>query len=210
MLRVRTAILSQETKIGMYVLGPSQDGLKSREKIFANMVLVESHSSGGHHGRSIHLQPINFLWGRPAPSLLPITQLAQASHELLLKDAAAAVENLEYGDALGCPRLRKQIASLLNLFYHKSRVDSTNICITAGASFALPAILNVLTDSAITKCIWVVSPCFYLACRMFEDVGFAGKIKAVPERGNGSVDVEALDHAMSEVEQRRNATSAQV
>jgi DNA-binding transcriptional MocR family regulator len=188
----------------------SQGGSKSLEKVFANMVLVESHSSGSHDGRSIHLQPINFLWGKPAPSLLPIKQLAQASHQLLLNNAAAAVKNLEYGDALGLPELRKQIASLLNLFYQKSRVDSTNICITAGASFALPTILNVLTDSAITKCIWVVSPCFYMACRMFEDVGFAGKIKAVPERGDGSVDVEALDQAMSEVEQVRNATSAQV
>jgi DNA-binding transcriptional MocR family regulator len=182
------------------------------KKILANMVLVESHSSGSHDGRNIHLQPINFLWGKPAPSLLPITQLAQASHQLLLNDTAAAVENLEYGDALGCLRLRKQVSCLLNLFYHyqKSRVDSTNICITAGASFALPTILNVLTDSAITKCIWVVSPCFYMACRMFEDVGFAGKIKAVPERGDGSVDVEALDQAMREVEEVRNATSTQV
>ena len=174
------------------------------------MVLVESHSSNGHHGCKTPLHPINFLWGKPAPSLLPIAQLGQASHQLLLKNGAAAVENLEYGDALGCLSLRKQIADLLNLFYQSSQVESTNICITAGASFALPTILNVLTDSAITKCIWVVSPCFYLACRMFEDVGFAGKIKALPERDDGSVDVEALDQAMSEVDQTRIATSAQV
>jgi DNA-binding transcriptional MocR family regulator len=170
------------------------------------MVLVESHSSGSHDGRRFTCNQSIFCGASPHP----ITQLAQASHQLLLNDAAAAVENLEYEDALGLPELRKQIASLLNLFYQKSRVDLTNICITTGASFAIPTILNVLTDSAITKCIWVVSPCFYMACRMFEDVGFAGKIKAVPKRGDGSVDVEALDQAMGEVEQVRNATSAQV
>lgn len=38
----------------------------------------------------------------------------------------------------------------------------------------------------------MIAPTYFLACRMFEDNGFAGRLKAVPEDDEG-IDVEYLE-----------------
>lgn len=38
----------------------------------------------------------------------------------------------------------------------------------------------------------MVAPCYFLACRIFEDAGFAGRLRAVRE-DEGGIDVEYLE-----------------
>jgi len=41
----------------------------------------------------------------------------------------------------------------------------------------------------------MVAPCYYLACRIFEDAGFGGRLRAVPESRDG-IDVDYLEREL--------------
>ena len=45
----------------------------------------------------------------------------------------------------------------------------------------------------------MVSPTYYLACRIFEDSGFRGKLRSVPEDAGG-INIDFLREAMSKSE----------
>ena len=57
----------------------------------------------------------------------------------------------------------------------------------------------------------MVSPTYYMACRIFEDNGFHGRLRSVPEDEEG-VDIEYLRKALqkSEVKERAKATTQSV
>ena len=75
--------------------------------------------------------PINLVWGKPAPSLLPVSELAQTM-QILLSSPDTATDALEYGDPTGPPALRDQLAQWLTGFYGTPNATD-EICITAGA-----------------------------------------------------------------------------
>ncbi|KAJ5435510.1 aminotransferase [Penicillium cf. griseofulvum] len=147
------------------------------------------------------MQRINFVWGKPAPSLLPVANLSQAIQDILT-DPAAATDALEYGDPAGPIALRRQVAKSLSAFYRTPNA-ADEICITAGSSQGLVTVLQVLSDPLLTKRVWLVAPCFHSACRIFEDAGFTGKLRAVPETENG-IDLAYLECAMMQVELEDN------
>jgi DNA-binding transcriptional MocR family regulator len=136
---------------------------------------------------------INLLRGWPSPSLLPATQLQRAS-QIALSDPSISTPALLYGPHDGYLPLRQGISKWLSSFY-SSPDDPSRICITGGASQNLACALQVFTDPGITKAVWMVAPCYFLACRIFEDAGFAGRLRAVREDGEG-VDVEYLEREM--------------
>jgi DNA-binding transcriptional MocR family regulator len=152
------------------------------------------------------MQRINFVWGKPAPSLLPVADLSLAIHDVLI-NPAAATEALEYGDPAGPVALRQQVATSLSAFYGTSNA-ADEICITAGSSQGLSTVLQVLADPLHTKCVWLVAPCFHLVCRVFEDAGFAGKLRAVPETQAG-IDLGYLERAMLQLELKDNRGAPQ-
>lgn len=78
------------------------------------------------------------------------------------------------------------------------------ICITGGASQNLACILQVFTDPLYTQA-WMVAPCYFLACRIFDDSGL--KTRAVGE-GDEGVDLKALEEGMKAYE--REEGTAQV
>jgi len=77
--------------------------------------------------------------------------------------------------------------------------DAGRLCITGGASQNLACILQSFTDPGYTVAIWMAAPCYYLACPIFADAGFAGRLKAVPEDDDG-IDLSYLEKAMLEAE----------
>jgi DNA-binding transcriptional MocR family regulator len=144
---------------------------------------------------------INLLRGWPHLSLLPCTLLLPATTSALTSSSISAA-GLFYGPDDGYPPLREQIAQLLTNFYSpKEPVSSDRICITGGASQSLACLLQVFTDPIFTRNVWMVAPTYFLACRIFEDAGFAGRLRAVPEDEEG-VNVEVLGMLMAESEDR--------
>lgn len=145
-------------------------------------------------------QTINLHWGKPAPALLPTQELAVAA-QTVFSDPSIAVAGLQYGDFTGYQPLRGLLSSWLSDFY--GSLDNPNqICITGGASQGMAVILQVLTDPLATKAVWMVAPCFYIACRIFEDAGLTGKLKGVPEGDEGVIDLDFLEREMAMVDSR--------
>lgn len=78
-------------------------------------------------------------------------------------------------------------------------ITADEITITGGASQALATVLQGFTDPGYTRAVWVVAPCYFMACPIFEDSGFRGRLRAVPEDEAG-VDVGVLERKLKECE----------
>ncbi|KAF2138883.1 uncharacterized protein K452DRAFT_311334 [Aplosporella prunicola CBS 121167] len=138
---------------------------------------------------------IDLLRGWPAASLLPRLRLRDAAVSAL-SDSAIWEPGLEYGPDEGYGPLRESIAEWLTEFYRPPRpVSIEEICITGGASQNLACILQVFTDPVKTRTIWAVEPTYHLAGRIFDDAGFHGRIRGVPEDEDG-IDVAFLEAAL--------------
>ena len=137
---------------------------------------------------------IDLFKGWPSPALLPSLLLLAASKRVL-SDPFLSVPALLYGPDPGYQPLRAALASWLSDCYSASWTSSERICITGGASQNLACILQVYTDPSYTKTVYMVTPTYHLACRIFEDNGFAGRLKALPEDEEG-VDVRFLEDCL--------------
>jgi DNA-binding transcriptional MocR family regulator len=80
---------------------------------------------------------------------------------------------------------------------------TARICVTGGASQSIACILQSYTDPSATLAVWVVAPCYFLACPIIEDAGFAGKMKAVQEDDEG-IDLDWLAAEMSRLEEEKD------
>ncbi|KAK1971030.1 aminotransferase [Colletotrichum sublineola] len=162
----------------------------------------------------LNKKPINLLRGWPSPSLLPAAALSAAAVKTLA-DPATYVPGLQYGPDPGYQPLRESLAHWLSAFYpaadptpssaigtaasdrghndhHQHHPpDPRRICVTGGASQNLACILQSFTDPLYTKNVWMVAPCYFLACPIFADAGFDGRLKSVPEDDDG-IDIENL------------------
>ena len=145
---------------------------------------------------------IDFLKGWPNPSLLPPKLLQTASANVLLDSAQVTTPVLEYGDDEGYLPLRKSIAQWLTRFYSPQHaISHERIAISGGASQNLACILQTYTDPIYTRHVFIVAPAYYLAFRIFNDSGFEGRLKAVPEDEEG-IDIGFLRKQLQQSEQR--------
>lgn len=150
---------------------------------------------------------INLLRGWPNPALLPAAPIQSAAHAAL-SQPAISTPGLLYGPDPGYQPLRESISRWLAQFYSIPAQDgetevqaAERICITGGASQNLACILQVFTDPLYTQA-WMVAPCFFLACRIFDDSGL--KTRAVGE-GEEGVDLRALEEGMKAYERDKDA-----
>ncbi|KAI0006790.1 pyridoxal phosphate-dependent transferase [Xylariaceae sp. FL0662B] len=142
---------------------------------------------------------INLLRGWPSTTLLPIEALRTASQKVL-SDPALFEPGLLYGPDPGYQPLREELARWLAAFYHPHEEagdgdgdgDASRIAISGGASQSIACILQSFTDPAVTRAVWMVAPCYFLACPIFADAGFEGRMRAVPEDDEG-VDLAYLE-----------------
>lgn len=134
--------------------------------------------------------PINLMRGWPSPDLLPAS-LISAACQRILQDRDEYTPILEYGPDEGHQPLREALAQWLGKHYGVD-TDANGICVTGGASQSVACILQRFTDPNHTRAVWVIAPCYYLACGIFEDSGFEGRLRASPEDEEG-VDLDVLE-----------------
>lgn len=131
--------------------------------------------------------------------MLPVERLKQAANNAL-SNTSIFTEGFAYGPDEGYFPLRKNIAEWLSQSYAPAQpIGAERICITGGASQNLACVLQVFTDPAQTEIIWLVEPTYHLVFRVFEDAGFSGRMRGIPEDGEG-MDVAALELALDAFE----------
>ncbi|KJZ79427.1 hypothetical protein HIM_00896 [Hirsutella minnesotensis 3608] len=140
---------------------------------------------------------INLMRGWPSPDVLPARLLSEACRQAL-EDPAVYTPILQYGPDAGHEPLRQALAKWLARHYGV-RPDAERICISGGASQNLACILQSFTDPNYTRAVWIVEPCYHLACGIFEDAGFAGRLRAAPGDHDG-VDIAAFERMIAEVD----------
>ncbi|KAL2799694.1 pyridoxal phosphate-dependent transferase [Aspergillus keveii] len=147
---------------------------------------------------------IDLFCGWPNPSLLPTSALADAFNTVMA-DPSIRTPALMYGPDEGYGPVREHIAQWLTSYYKpKDPIPSSRICITGGASQNLACILQVFSDPIYTRNVWMVAPTYHLACRIFDDAGFAGRLRAVPQDKKG-LDLDYLRRELVAAEERVGA-----
>ncbi|KAJ6109079.1 hypothetical protein N7486_001313 [Penicillium sp. IBT 16267x] len=150
------------------------------------------------------MERIDLSAGWPNPTLLPAPELLRSA-STVLTDPSTAHPALGYGPDEGHEPLRVHIAQWLESFYQpRHPISSQRICITGGASQNLACVLAVFTDPVYTRNVWQVDPTYFLAGRMFDDAGFAGRVRAVPEDDEG-IDLDFLERGLREAEHKATA-----
>lgn len=147
------------------------------------------------------IEQVDLSRGWPNPALLPTTALAEASAKVLATPAIWTPA-LMYGPDEGYQPLREHIARWLTTFYQpRDRITPERICITGGASQNVACILQVFTDPVYTRNVWMVAPAYHLSFRIFDDSGFTGRLRAVPQRDAG-LDLAYLQQELLIAEER--------
>lgn len=147
-------------------------------------------------------QPIDLASGHPSPALIPIQDIQQAANNAL-SNPAIWQKGINYGPDAGYMPLRQNLSRWLTSFYATDRGeiekpdDVERICVTGGASQNLSSILQVYTDPIQTRRIFIVEPAYFLSFRVFEDAGFAGRLKGIPEDKEG-INIEVLEDALKQ------------
>ncbi|KAH7082046.1 pyridoxal phosphate-dependent transferase [Paraphoma chrysanthemicola] len=142
---------------------------------------------------------INLQLGWPSPSLFPAAQLLDSASSILTSEKKTA-SSLIYGPDAGYEPLRQSLAKWLTSIYGRgSNLSFDRICVTNGASGNLDNVLARFTDPAggYTRHVWMVEPCYFLACPIFMDNGFEGMMRGVPEDDEG-LDIAFLRKALRE------------
>ncbi|KAM0816949.1 putative Pyridoxal phosphate-dependent transferase [Seiridium cardinale] len=144
---------------------------------------------------------INLQGGWPTPRLHPAEAMEAAATRVFA--SSDIQQQLRYGPGQGQANLRNNIASWLSDEYQPRAgpVSPERILVTNGASNGLATILQKFADPGYTRNIWMVEPTYHLACPIFRDAGFAGRIRAVPEGARG-VDFTFLRKGLEDSEKR--------
>lgn len=160
-----------------------------------------------HPSKTTSLLPkgneINLQLGWPSPTLFPAEALNTASDQVFT-DFGTSSQALIYGPDRGYVPLRKHVAEWLGSAYYndKAGVDESRVCIADGASQTLGNIFLRFKDPSYTRNVWMVEPTYFLACPIFEDCGFVGRLRGVPEDDEG-IDIEFLQAGLAAVEKER-------
>ena len=166
-----------------------------------------------NRARVIHtraMSTIDLARGHPSSRLLALNELSVATNTVLKRFAENSESSdqdrhpLQYGTDQGPLSVRTTIA---DWFSHKYNVPSINpglLGVTCGASYGLANTLLQFADAHYTRRIFMITPAYFLAARIFQDAGFGEKLCAIDETDDG------FDYAqLEEILQRDQYTSEQ-
>lgn len=137
---------------------------------------------------------IDLAKGHPSTRLLALKELAVATQTVLSKfadltDAEIAADDrhvLQYGSDQGPLQVRRTFAEWFTDIYQLNRpVDPDLLAISCGASYGLANTLLQFADAQYTRRIFMITPAYFLAARIFQDAGFGDKLCAVKEDEDG-------------------------
>jgi DNA-binding transcriptional MocR family regulator len=148
----------------------------------------------------LHQRPINLIRGWPSPDILPVDLLRSAALRVFA-DPAISTPALQYGPDPGYEPLREGLAAWLGRHFAVTP-DPKRICITGGASQSLACVLQSYADPAYTRAVWMIAPCYHLACPMFEEGGFSGRLRVAREDDEG-IDLEALEDGIKRLDREQ-------
>lgn len=179
---------------GIHRLSGSTLPRYSLEKSY-HTIAIANMTSTLPTGRSINLQ-----LGWPSPSLFPSAELNTSANAVFTNPNVTSAA-LVYGPNRGYVPLRKEVARWLSSVYFDDNksVEEDRVCIAGGASQNLANCLLRFTDPTYTRHIWMVEPTYFLACPVFEDCGYARKMRGVPEDDQG-IDLAFLRAALAQAE----------
>ena len=131
---------------------------------------------------------ISFAGGLPAPELFPVKEIAQVSHDLVLKEGQKL---LQYATTEGRPTLREKIAKRMTEKY-KTPVMADDILITTGSQQCLDFAGKLFLDPG--DVVLCESPSYLGALNAFN--AFQPVFKEVPTDGEGIIP-EELDKILA-------------
>jgi DNA-binding transcriptional MocR family regulator len=128
--------------------------------------------------------------GHPSTHLLAASEVRHAAlslcHELYPTDGNASHvwpdqdrHPMQYGSDQGPQSIREDIAKWERDFGHKA--DAGRISLTCGASYGLMNAIQQFTESGYTRKIFMITPAYFLAARIFIDAGFGDCLTAIDE-----------------------------
>ena len=131
---------------------------------------------------------ISFAGGLPAPELFPVKEIAQVSHDLVLKEGRKL---LQYATTEGRPTLREKIAKRMTEKYG-TPVDMNDILITTGSQQCLDFAGKLFLDPG--DVVLCESPSYLGALNAFN--AYQPVFKEVPTDGEGIIP-EELDKILA-------------
>ena len=131
---------------------------------------------------------ISFAGGLPAPELFPVKEIAQVSHDLVLKEGQKL---LQYATTEGRPTLREKIAKRMTEKY-KTPVVADDILITTGSQQCLDFAGKLFLDPG--DVVLCESPSYLGALNAFN--AYQPEFKEVPTDGEGIIP-EELDKILA-------------
>ena len=131
---------------------------------------------------------ISFAGGLPAPELFPVKEIAQVSHDLVLKEGQKL---LQYATTEGRPTLREKIAKRMTEKYG-TPVDMNDILITTGSQQCLDFAGKLFLDPG--DVVLCESPSYLGALNAFN--AYQPVFKEVPTDGDGIIP-EELDKILA-------------
>ena len=131
---------------------------------------------------------ISFAGGLPAPELFPVKEIAQVSHDLVLKEGQKL---LQYATTEGRPTLREKIAKRMTEKY-STPVDMNDILITTGSQQCLDFAGKLFLDPG--DVVLCESPSYLGALNAFN--AYQPVFKEVPTDGEGIIP-EELDKILA-------------
>ncbi|KZL80077.1 aminotransferase [Colletotrichum incanum] len=147
---------------------------------------------------SKQLSPINLQLGWPSPRLFAASGLLDGATQVLTSESETT-SALIYGPHVGHPPFRRSVAEWLSSVY-STEIDQERISINNGASGNLANILLKFTDPLYTRKVFMVEPTYFLACPIFEDNGFQGKLRGIPEDNVEGIDMGFLRRELAKAE----------